>query len=74
MNCESCTHELVCKYKDEYTRVKYKSEMEFKGVFDIACNEYKQSKEHKGLDYGDSTSEEKAQRILENILDGIRGE
>ena len=40
MNCETCIHELVCKYKDEYTRVKYKSEIEFKGVFDIACNEY----------------------------------
>ena len=41
MNCETCKHNFVCKYKEEYIRVKEKSNSdEFKGIFDIYCNEY----------------------------------
>ncbi|MGL5765001.1 MAG: hypothetical protein ACRCX8_05100 [Sarcina sp.] len=41
VDCNTCKHNFVCKYKEEYIRVKDKSNSEeFKGIFDICCNEY----------------------------------
>lgn len=41
MNCESCDHEFVCKYKKEYIWFREQSTNEYKGIFDVSCNEYK---------------------------------
>lgn len=45
MDCNTCKHNFVCKYKEEYIRVRDKSNSEeFKGIFDICCNEYLEDK------------------------------
>lgn len=41
MNCETCKKETVCKFKDWYIKSKNVDKCdEFKGIFNIACNEY----------------------------------
>lgn len=46
MECNTCKHEFVCKYKEAYIKVTNTSNSkDFKGVFNIYCNEYLKCKE-----------------------------
>lgn len=41
MDCKRCKHNFVCKYKEDFKDVKMDFSIdEYKGVFDISCNEY----------------------------------
>lgn len=71
VDCKTCKHNVVCKYKDEYIRVRDESNLEeFTGVFNISCREYIECECVESCKTY-LTDEEIAQKIYEKIMNKI---